>query len=161
MVLSWRTEHHPWSTFQFWFRSRPYTWESTGSRPISAVNLMLALLVLGWGTTWEYNVLWFLLLSLQWLILVHTSWQIKHVNTSFWWNLILASIFQPLYQIYTFLFSLSYEWTRWTFGIQFSWSCWVRMITGFFNIYSSHRLSIIKPTYHVIYWTPVLYILYV
>lgn len=35
----------------------PYTPEYTGSRPISEVKLVLAQLVLGWGTTWEYCVL--------------------------------------------------------------------------------------------------------
>ena len=36
---------------------RPYTVEYTGSRLISEVKLLLAQLVLGWGTTWEYCVL--------------------------------------------------------------------------------------------------------
>lgn len=36
---------------------RPYTLESTGSRPISEVKLVMAQSVLWWGTTREYWVL--------------------------------------------------------------------------------------------------------
>lgn len=39
---------------------RPYTPESTGSRPISEVKLVMAKSVLWWGTTREYFVLYFL-----------------------------------------------------------------------------------------------------
>jgi hypothetical protein len=41
----------------FQIRLRPHTLVNTGSRPISEVKLVLAQLVLGWGTTWEYCVL--------------------------------------------------------------------------------------------------------
>ena len=36
--------------------SRPYRLENTGSRPITAVKLDWAELVLGWETAWEYFV---------------------------------------------------------------------------------------------------------
>ena len=39
------------------FELRPYTAESTASRPICAVNQLMAESVLWWGTTWEYSVL--------------------------------------------------------------------------------------------------------
>ena len=40
---------------------RPYTPESTGSRPISEVKLVMAQSVLWWGTTREYCVLYLFL----------------------------------------------------------------------------------------------------
>ena len=42
------------------FQIRPYTPESTGSRPISEVKLVMAQSVLWWGTTREYCVLYLL-----------------------------------------------------------------------------------------------------
>ena len=44
---------------QLLLRIRPYIAESTGSRPISKVKLLMARLVLWWETTWESLVLYF------------------------------------------------------------------------------------------------------
>ena len=41
------------------FQLRPYTLESTASRPICEVKLVMAQSVLWWGTTREYGVLKF------------------------------------------------------------------------------------------------------
>ena len=50
--------------WQLCFRIRPYIVESTGSRPISKVKLLMARLVLWWETTWESLVLYFFVLFL-------------------------------------------------------------------------------------------------
>ena len=61
---------------QNWEKERPYTVDSTGTRPLSEVKQLLARLVLRWGTTLESLVLFFcsvfISFSLLQLSLPHT-----------------------------------------------------------------------------------------
>lgn len=87
-------------------RIRPYIAESTGSRPISKVKLLMARLVLWWETTWESLVLYFFLflslyLSFLSLVMLYccavldclTAWLV--VSFLFPSRLVLVSLSNP------------------------------------------------------------------